>query len=916
MDDARSLGNLATDVRRTRGHAGTLGRRSVRCSGTIWLVSIALAVLVGVIGAQDARAAGAPASTRAPAANNAQPADDAPSAKSTPAAKAPPAKGSKRAPSKPPLGTGGTEKTFEEEASSSVSQSGGDPLVDNGLSSPLCRKSAELSPLAARDCRISHFDAAQAPTGNYGFDVHINTGLTDVANDLDVYILNPVQWSWTLLVAVVHLVIVVLEWCYTIDSLETSVVGGITTSLAKTQATFTHPWLELALAVASVLALYHGIVRRRVAQTLGEVMLMGLMMLGGLWVIFNPLGTIGALDEWANEASLGTLAAVATGTPDDSGRTLGESMQSIFSGAIDGPWCYMEFGKVGWCESEHKDSRLVAAADRIATKERAKIGSQSAELLGAARTNGELFLALPANGPWRNSINDSGSLFNVLCGHSSEPCQGPTASEAEFRSGGGTPWRVLGLFLFWIGVLGMVLVLGFIALHLLSAALFSIFFLLLAPAAVIAPALGDGGRAAFRNWGTRLLGAICAKLIYSFVLGVVLLMQQTMLKVHTFGWAGQWLLASTMWWWLYFKRHQVDGFAKSGYRGDHQHEHRSLLRRARERVQNPPEAVRAGKWAKDKLRTPPPSVGQRKKLAQAGLKRAKGIADEQVRRTFEREHGEAHALVQAAPEAEARISAKQAQLKQVQGEHATARTKAGEAKSAREAALSDPGVSAYPERKLAADRFGAQEEVHEQRAAELHGQMGRLQGEIAGDQSSLTAARQTVAGVEKAKRATGHVYTPKQAERKARFLDKQAALPAGPARDYAGAAGVAGYGRRELEALDAPGQKAARLEIDRELAARKGLNVAARQVAPGGDDSLKWREQKKVDKQFDKTLKQEVQAEGHELPSSLRPGSKRSVFDDHPQDRRGRSAGESPVMRDVHEVIAGRKRQLGRERRR
>ena len=56
------------------------------------------------------------------------------------------------------------------------------------------------------------------------------------------------------------------------------------------------------------------------------------------------------------------------------------------------------------------------------------------------------------------------------------------------------------------------LLLGFIALHLLGAAILSLFYLLLAPAAVLAPALGDGGRAAFRAWGTRLLGAVCSKL--------------------------------------------------------------------------------------------------------------------------------------------------------------------------------------------------------------------------------------------------------------------------------------------------------------------------------------------------------------------------------------------------------------------
>ena len=108
------------------------------------------------------------------------------------------------------------------------------------------------------------------------------------------------------------------------------------------------------------------------------------------------------------------------------------------------------------------------------------------------------------------------------------------------------------------------------------------------------------------------------------------------------------------------KRHHVLGFVHG--------EHRSAARirlvaaaraaRARE-MQNPPALVPGAKWVKGKLRTPPPSVEQRRKLAQAGLARAKGIADGQVKRSLEREHGEAHALVQAAPETEARISAKQ-----------------------------------------------------------------------------------------------------------------------------------------------------------------------------------------------------------------------------------------------------------------
>jgi len=899
-----------------------------------------MAAPVWVFGVQGASAAQVIFSTRAPARTPAQkpsrtpgkvsaptpahapPANSVPSAKGTPAAKASPAKGAKRAPSEPPLGTGGaagTGLTPEAEASASASPSGGDPLVDNGLGSPLCGEStrAELSPAGQHNCSGSHFEAAPAPTGDYAFDVHINTGVANAGNYLSEVVQNAAQWGWMLLVAIVHGVIVMLEWCYTVDLLNSSAMQAVTKELSDTQAAFTRPWLVLALAVAAVLALYHGIVRRQVSETLGQTVLMGVMMLAGFWVIVNPLGTVGALGAWANQASLGTLGAVVAGTPGAPDRTLGESMESVFNGTIGGPWCYLEFGDVRWCESKHLDPRLVAAAHGIATKERAKIGSQSAELLSAAQTNGELFLALGANGPQRNSINDSGSLFNVLCGGSEEPCHGPTAGEAEFRTQHGTTARVIGLFLIWIGVLGMVLLLGYLAMHLLGAAIASLFLLLLAPAAVIAPALGDGGRSLFRRWGTWLLGAVCSKLIFSFLLGVVLLMQRTLMGLTVFGWWAQWLLVSAMWWGAFLKRHHVLGFVHGEHRSGNASG--SLLRhaqRVRGKLHNPPALVPGAKWVKGKLRTPPPSVEQRRKLAQAGLARAKGISDGQVKRTLEREYADAHALVQAAPETEARISDKRAQLEQAQGEHATARAKAAEAGTARKAALTDRKVHSSVKRKSRAAELAAEERAHQQRAAESQRRMNRLRGEIADDQDSLAAARQTVQDGTRAKRTAGNVYTRAQEEKQARFLDAQAALPAGE-RDYARAAGIAGYGRREYEALDARGQQVARREIDQELAVRKGASVAAREIAAGGEGSLKRREQQKVEKQFGKTLEQEVRAEGHELPTSLKPRPNPPGFDAHLQDwRSGGSNGASRVMHDAREVIAGRKRQLGRERRR
>jgi len=188
-----------------------------------------------------------------------------------------------------------------------------DPLVRNGLRSPLCSNAlgpGEVSATGRRDCETSGFLAAPAPTGDYGIDVHIDTGvlglssggLLSVVQDL---IVTPI---WMALVWAVHALVVMLEWAFSIDLLDTAAAGGLGKGLRQAEATLTEPWLALVLAAASVLALYDGLIRRRVAETLGRTLLMAVMMVGGMWVIADPAATVGALGAWANQASLGALA--------------------------------------------------------------------------------------------------------------------------------------------------------------------------------------------------------------------------------------------------------------------------------------------------------------------------------------------------------------------------------------------------------------------------------------------------------------------------------------------------------------------------------------------------------------------------------------------------------------------------------
>ena len=577
------------------------------------------------------------------------------------------------------------------DASSSGPASGGDPLVENGLGSPMCRADASvLSAASARNCATSGFEAAGAPTGNYALDVHIDTGalgFTAATLEQD-YLIEPV---WMGLVWVVHTLVVALEWCFTLDLLDSSAMGAVERALRDTQATFTRPWLVLALALASLASAYNGLVRRRVAETLGQAVLMLAMMAGGLWVIADPAGTVGALGRWVDEASAGTLGAVLEGTPARAPRTLADSMGGLFAGVVGAPWCYLEFGDVRWCvapallDRHLQNAALAIAAGaqpaggcsgkggwdsvnvcEVLEGEQPQARSQSATLLRAARTNGELFLALPANEAARNSINDKASLLRVLCGSSDATgCRGSTASEAEFRTQGGTIARLGGLLLITIGALGMLLLFGFIALHLLGSELVSLLYLLLAPAAVIAPALGDGGRAAFRTWATRLLGAVASKLVFSFLLGVVLLLTRTLLDLEAFGWWTRWLLVSALWWGAYHQRRGVLDFMHGGLHaagrrssvgptsgGTHVASGRpglgavhgrqqSLARRVQRQFESPLAAVHAAQWARGKFVKAAPGVEAQRTPKPASLGRTRTTVTKQAARMLEHEHSQA-----------------------------------------------------------------------------------------------------------------------------------------------------------------------------------------------------------------------------------------------------------------------------------
>lgn len=809
-----------------------------------------------------------------------------------------------RAPSAPPLippGAGASGGAATAEPAAGAPPAEADPLVSNGLGSPLCKGAlggAELSAASRRDCEASGFVAAVAPTGNYGIDVHIDTPLLGIGASQGLTIVQDlfVTPLWMAIVWAVHTLLVMLEWCFTIDLLD-SASAGVGGGLRRMQAAITEPWLASVLAVASVIALYNGLIRRRVAETVGQALLVLSMMAGGMWVMLDPTGTVGALGGWANQASIGTLSVSSTGSSGQAPRALADSMRTVFSAAIEAPWCYLEFGNVDWCRDPgRRDPRLRQAGLRIAAEELALVGcnatagsfspcvrpasaeakalERSAELLRGAPSNGAVFLALPANGPARNSINESGSLLHALCqGSDATSCSGPTAAEAQFRTNRGTWPRVGGLLLIVGGVLGMLLLLGFIALRLLAAAIFSLLYLLLAPVAVLAPALGEGGRAVFRRWAGHLLGAVVSKLIYSFLLGVVLAVLGVLAQLQGLGWWTQWLLMSAFWWGAYARRHEAFAIPGAAQGRVHVRGPRSIAQRARAALETSGSVLGMADRAVERRMGPRRRLRDSPRRSPFGDQQPRVPGDRQAEQTLESDHGEARALLAAGLERRARWTSLEGQLARVREARASA--------------------------AASGDQRGR---------ARLAVRESRIDGALASEREALGAARHVIdpGGPEPRHALPGHAAG--ALHERARFLDDQAALPArgraaadGGRRDYPALAGLAGYGRAQYEQLEPRRRRSVRLQIDRELALRRELGGAARRPGAGAGTGAE-------------AGVNPAMPAGDPVTPPPRRKEQREDGSDRPPSRRDPPPGRSSVLDDAREVAARRKRQLGRDR--
>lgn len=450
----------------------------------------------------------------------------------------------------------GTEAAAEAATTPVIPYGGSlDPTAVLGITNPLCGETGQLSAQQVRNCRSSHSPEAAYPVGNYGWDIHIEAGgfISSLFVPAVSFVLQILSVLWLGLLMVLKGCLIVLGFAFSLSPFtDNRMLGQISTGLTRFYDQLTSPWLMTLFVILGGWGLYNGLVRRRTGETLAGMAMALAMMLGALWIIHSPRDTVGQLAGAIDSASLTAVAAPSSGHLATPIRSYNDAMAAVWDEMTAAPFCAMDFSSVGWCmNAEPSEAAIEAARSGLgegdAFTQQLLAGLPSAApaaataalsrdlsgLFGGAPSIRDLYLRFsPESGP-------RDKLWDYYNGEPDEHVGLPLDIGPQIDIGGGSDGhapdkvsmqgrsgvltRMVMVFVFTLGLLGGLLLLLWLAMKLVTATAAAFVLVLAAPLAMFFPVFGQTGRAIFTRWATSLLGSVVAKLIYSGLLGIVLL---------------------------------------------------------------------------------------------------------------------------------------------------------------------------------------------------------------------------------------------------------------------------------------------------------------------------------------------------------------------------------------------------------
>lgn len=525
------------------------------------------------------------------------PPSDAPDATPTPAAP-PPADGETPAPPATDGGGTGTESEDRDDAGPGEGESAPDVFSSLGARSPMCNRPSQLDPGARQRCKSSGAIAHAYPLSHYGLDVHVAAGSDPayelpveklIANGLASAIQHVAGLWWMLMVFLIKGVLLLLEWSFEIpliaDCRDNATPGACESAMPQVAAgmrdlhenVLGRGWLMAAMAAAGIWGMWHGMVRRRTAETFSGLAATIALIIAGIVIVYNPSATIGQVARISNDAALGVLATSTAFDRDESAQGFAGAQETLFDTLVKRPWCALQFGDVDYCMRSPGDGKPSVAdvwlsfdsggVDREALFKLTKgervdngWGAKAGDVLDAFLndvTFGFGDSAEETPDPWGDRDRAAAvqeRLKAVIGG-------GATPEKVHLQEAAGAPQRVLLLVLVAIAQLGAMLVLLWIALRLVGSSVMAVILLLLVPLVLLSASLGESGRKLCVAHGRRLLAATAARFLFAFVLMIVLFVSGVLASL-SIGWFAVWLLQIAFWFGLLFQSRRLLAFAQ------------------------------------------------------------------------------------------------------------------------------------------------------------------------------------------------------------------------------------------------------------------------------------------------------------------------------------------------------------------
>jgi hypothetical protein len=457
-----------------------------------------------------------------------------------------------------------------------VTLSGGDAKASYGSVNPLLVKNPicdeAIGSQQRRNCHVTGTPEGRYPTSNYGFEIHIDTGLDNIVGNFQALLAQIANAIWMALLFVLNLVLTLLGWALELNPFtDNRAMAKISAGLERFYRAFTSPWLVVAMVAIGAVGLWRGLVRREVSQTIGGTLVTVVLMVAALWVIHEPTESVGRLSELSNKAAQSVIAAPQRGSLAHPTTSYAQATDRVWNAMTLPGFAALNFSNVGWA-LQKPDSALLAKANQTACLDyaylrsipRSRLGvlyalsgggnidcSKLAAVVPPPRTNAEIWLRNSPGSPARESLWDS---------FTDDP---PYNAYFAIQGSGGAWTRLPLVVLVSLGLLGGIALLAWLALRIFVQTAVAFVLVLTTPLALFLPAFGEAGRRAFAFWGSTLLGALVSKLIYAAILSIVLFATTVVASlVRGGGGVGTmmgFLIMAALWWAVFLKREQLIG---------------------------------------------------------------------------------------------------------------------------------------------------------------------------------------------------------------------------------------------------------------------------------------------------------------------------------------------------------------------